>query len=409
MVDVFRPARAQIVYNTEKKTLAQLKEELGCTHIVNAGFFDMSTFRPLMWLVLDGRVLSSDQYRDWGLVIEDGLPVMSTDHGGDYLSLVPLLKNGEKLRRNLTPDVARKAERTAVGWTKDGRLILAVTDAVTAETLQEYMLSYGAVDAMMCDGGGSAQGIFPDGRVDSARRVPTLLAVWEKTQKTDQQKVIDLAKAQVGTVESPKGSNKVRYNTWYYGREVSGSAYPWCMAFVQWVFAHAGMALPYKTASCSALLNWYKKNRPGQVHDAPKAGDIVIYDWGHTGIVTEVISSTAVRAVEGNTSATIVGSQDNGGGVYERSRQRSKVSAYIRPYKEDEKVTVTLNVLRRGSKGEQVKALQQLLNACGYSCGKADGDFGSGTESALKKYQKAKNLSADGICGQATWSALLGA
>ena len=53
-----------------------------------------------------------------------------------------------------------------------------------------------------------------------------------------------LAATQVGISENPPSSNNVRYNTWYYGREVSGSAYPWCMVFVQWVFAQLGVALP---------------------------------------------------------------------------------------------------------------------------------------------------------------------
>ena len=104
-----------------------------------------------------------------------------------------------------------------------------------------------------------------------------------------------------------------------------------------------------------------------------------------------------------------MGSQDNGGGVYERSRMRSKVTAYIRPYKGEDKVAVYLETLKKGSKGAEVKSLQLLLNGNGYSCGKADGDFGSGTETALKKFQKAKGLNpVDGICGQATWAAILG-
>ena len=38
----------------------------------------------------------------------------------------------------------------------------------------------------------------------------------------------------------------------------------------------------------------------------------------------------------------------------------------------------------------------------------ADADFGAETETALKAYQKAKGLSADGICGVNTWKKLLG-
>lgn len=44
-----------------------------------------------------------------------------------------------------------------------------------------------------------------------------------------------LARSQIGTVESPANSNKVKFNTWFYGKVVSGSAYPWCAVFVVWV------------------------------------------------------------------------------------------------------------------------------------------------------------------------------
>lgn len=53
--------------------------------------------------------------------------------------------------------------------------------------------------------------------------------------------VVTTALSQVGVKESPKGSNNVLYNTWFYGRAVRGSAYPWCMVFVCWCFAHVGI------------------------------------------------------------------------------------------------------------------------------------------------------------------------
>ncbi len=69
-----------------------------------------------------------------------------------------------------------------------------------------------------------------------------------------------------------------------------------------------------------------------------------------------------------------------------------------------------VRVLRRGMDGADVKTLQAALIAYGFSCGSAgaDGDFGTGTESALKKFQTAYNLGADGIAGQGTWGKLLG-
>lgn len=70
--------------------------------------------------------------------------------------------------------------------------------------------------------------------------------------------------------------------------------------------------------------------------------------------------------------------------------------------------TMEMQNLKKGSRGEQVKALQILLNGRGYSCGSIDGSFGAKTETAVKKYQKAKGLTADGIAGCKTMTKLLG-
>lgn len=71
---------------------------------------------------------------------------------------------------------------------------------------------------------------------------------------------------------------------------------------------------------------------------------------------------------------------------------------------------VKLPMLRKGIRGETVKAMQILLIGYGYSCGHygADGDFGNGTHIALVNYQGDHNLATDGICGPQTWASLLG-
>ena len=151
---------------------------------------------------------------------------------------------------------------------------------------------------------------------------------------------ISIAAKEIGTVEQPKNSNNVKYNTWFYGRKVSGAAYPWCMAAVQYWFDKSGHKLPYKTASCSALLNWYKSKLPGRIVKEPKPNDIVIYTFGHTGIV-ESANGKTITAIEGNTSSDDRGDQANGGGVFRRKRDKTLVTAYIRPYdfEEDENMT----------------------------------------------------------------------
>lgn len=70
-------------------------------------------------------------------------------------------------------------------------------------------------------------------------------------------------------------------------------------------------------------------------------------------------------------------------------------------------VTIEMNVLSKGSKGEQVKTLQRLLTAIGYPCGAVDGSFGSNTLAGVRSFQKANNLEVDGIVGKNTWTALL--
>lgn len=68
---------------------------------------------------------------------------------------------------------------------------------------------------------------------------------------------------------------------------------------------------------------------------------------------------------------------------------------------------ISMNTLRNGSRGTQVLVLQWLLNKAGYNAGAADGIFGSKTLAAVKAYQKAHNLTVDGIVGKNTWAALL--
>lgn len=71
---------------------------------------------------------------------------------------------------------------------------------------------------------------------------------------------------------------------------------------------------------------------------------------------------------------------------------------------------VEVKVLKKGSTGSAVKALQLLLIGYGYSCGNsgADGSFGSATDAAVRKFQSDKKLGVDGSVGPATWGKLLG-
>lgn len=235
-------------------------------------------------------------------------------------------------------------------------------------------------------------------------------------------KILAIAKKEIGTKENPAGSNRVKYNTDYYGRAVTGSAYPWCCAFVWWVFKQAGASdLFYggkKTAYCPTLLDYYKKKGQTVAGDY-KPGDIVFFNFSggtkaaHVGIC-KAWDGTNITTIDGNTGTT---NEANGGAVMERKRHKKYIVGVARPAftgtttntsKGGNTVEVTLNILKNGSKGESVRALQVLLNGFGYSCGLADGSFGANTLAAVKKFQQKNGLTADGIVGAKTWAALLG-
>ncbi|WP_415954314.1 peptidoglycan-binding protein [Streptomyces sp. KLOTTS4A1] len=62
-----------------------------------------------------------------------------------------------------------------------------------------------------------------------------------------------------------------------------------------------------------------------------------------------------------------------------------------------------------GASGAHVKALQTLLKAQSFDPGVVDGQFGPATQSAVEAFQASRKLSADGVVGPRTWTALLAA
>lgn len=153
--------------------------------------------------------------------------------------------------------------------------------------------------------------------------------------------LLRVATAELGTKESPAGSNRVKYNTEYYGQEVYdglwGTTFPWCAVFVWWCCKRAGVQLPIKTASCGTLMASAKTHQMW-VTSGLKPGDIVIYDFprgadtDHCGIV-ESVSNNYVTSIEGNTA---IGNDSNGGEVMRRTRPLSQVVGAVRPHYEGE-------------------------------------------------------------------------
>ena len=66
----------------------------------------------------------------------------------------------------------------------------------------------------------------------------------------------------------------------------------------------------------------------------------------------------------------------------------------------------THKTLRKGDEGPEVQMMQLALTELGYLTSAADGNFGTGTQTAVKKFQSDNGLDADGIAGKMTLEAL---
>ena len=64
------------------------------------------------------------------------------------------------------------------------------------------------------------------------------------------------------------------------------------------------------------------------------------------------------------------------------------------------------DLYKKGQSGQTVKEIQTRLKNWGYYSGSVDGIYGSGTEEAVKRFQKKNGLSADGQAGERTLAAL---
>lgn len=168
-------------------------------------------------------------------------------------------------------------------------------------------------------------------------------------------KVLEIARGELGVTELPKGSNRVKYNTAYYGQEVSGKDFPWCVTLQWWIFQEAGERMAFfgggKTASCRTLLRWYREQGLTVDKQVIQVGDIPILNFSgkkrdgeldteHCGLVVEKGPLAGTwYCVEGNTSPGEEGSQDNGGCVALKLRSIKNVVGVCRPqYKKEEPV-----------------------------------------------------------------------
>lgn len=121
-----------------------------------------------------------------------------------------------------------------------------------------------------------------------------------------------------------------------------------------------------------------------------KRGDILLNTKSHTAMALENGSKSGEQntpAADGGTPLSQVGQKiaPTGGTV----------------------MLTPLPLLKKGSKGSAVWAMQTLLTDRGYNTQGVDSDFGSNTEAALERFQLAMGLEPDKECGPLTWEKLI--
>ena len=272
---------------------------------------------------------------------------------------------------------------------------------------------------------------------------------------------VAIAQSQVGVRES--GNNNVKYNTWYYGREVAGDGYAWCDVFVSWCAFQVGIlnSLVPREAYVPYTVNWYKDR--GLYHTGgytPKKGDLAIFtSQGHIGIVesydgrTHTIEgnkSNMVKRCDYNTYGSIIGycevkfgdspsptptgtiaeyqnwlnstygfgiAVDN---IWGPATKKASIKALQIEFNNQLGARLTVDGiwgprtkracpnLKLGASGNITKNVQYRLLVAGYGVGASgpDGVYGKDTAFAISEFQRVKGLSADGICGPNTFEKL---
>lgn len=183
MIYTCKPKKVAIYVNTERKTLAQVKAETGCTALINGGLYDMAKFRPVCHLKVAGQVLATDQYKYWGLAWNTNDLTMTQSYAdyANYICCVCLVRAGKAEQLIYDDALSGYRPRTALGVFPDGRIWLyAVTSpGQTPVQLQRVALAAGVQHAIMLDGGGSTQGAAPGETLQAARIVHNFICVWE--------------------------------------------------------------------------------------------------------------------------------------------------------------------------------------------------------------------------------------
>ena len=235
----------------------------------------------------------------------------------------------------------------------------------------------------------------------------------------DYKKILKVLEKEIGYVEGKNNDNK-------YGKDYGWNNVAYCVIFMWWAFKEAGASEYFcggtKQASCTKVKEWAQAHNCWVTKDY-KPGDLLLFNFNgkntpkHIGFLVEV-KNGVYYTIEGNTSPSNSGSQENGDGVWNKQRKLSSIVGAYRPNyagvpstskndtKPKYKNIAGLYKLEKGHTGDAVVALQTLLNLRMNASLVVDGDFGEATEKALNQFIEKYHLNTK-ICERAVWEHLI--
>ena len=182
-----KPTKMSIYIANGTLTCSQVRERTGCDICINGSLYNFDTMKPLCDVKIDGVVMSDDPYAYWGYGWDaDDIRMTMDNHIAlldNYISCIGLRKNGKELSMTYNSGVGGVRGRTAIGFKADDTMVVycyadETSGACTPEALATKMLSYGCVDALCLDGGGSVQIDCDSGKITSTRKVANYICIW---------------------------------------------------------------------------------------------------------------------------------------------------------------------------------------------------------------------------------------
>ena len=260
------------------RSMAQVKGD--ADYICNAGFYDMTTGRPVGHLKADGAVLAKEVWGCWGFAWDRAdikmaaLPAAAKNYISGVEMLSPMI--GVHDAMHYRPDVGGSRPRTAMALTGDKLLLYCADSPTTPEALRDTLYKLGAETAIMLDGGGSSQCDFQGQKIYSSRRVHNYLAVW-LLKKEDKPVGNYIVTAEVGlNIRSAPAKNAPKVGGYSHGAVVTVLELRdgWAQTDRGWVYAaylrpvvqEADRTTDNGVAIQRDYIAKGRKNRPGGVN-----------------------------------------------------------------------------------------------------------------------------------------------